>query len=86
VGWRRVRGSDAEIEGDADFVATERAGQIAVATQRDVVVEVAHRKALPLLRHLLMLAVAALSIMSCTLLSNLSSYDFCFEIRDAGRK
>lgn len=58
--------------GDADavdFVATERAGQIAVATQRDLVVdvavEVAHLSALPVLKHLRMLAVAALSIASC---------------------
>lgn len=84
MGWRRVRGSGADIEGAADFVATDRAGQIAVATQRDAVVGVAHRKALPLLRHLLMLAVAALSIMSCCLLSIQVSYDFCFATRNPG--
>lgn len=74
VGWRRVLGRDVDIEGDGDVVATDRAGQIDVATQRDLVVEVAHLRALPLLKHLLMLAVAALSIVLYSLPS-IPSYD-----------
>lgn len=66
MGWRRVFGRDGDRA--VEVVATERTGQIAVATQRDLVVEfavdVVHLNALPLLKHLRMLAVAALSI-SC---------------------
>ena len=58
---------------EVDVVATERAGHIAVATQRDAVFEVAHLNVLPLRKHLRILAVAALSIMCCAVYSSFVS-------------